>query len=419
MNLSIGLVAALLFLCFVLIVALVIVVLLLRDTREKQKVYGSFANYLNEFLIIISQEGRLLDVSPKYIADPLYEQICQKQSLKRILSITEYRRLQEYVKGLDAYPEIPFIFSFSTEMGLQWYELRAFIRKKGGEIKTVLFFKNVSIEMETRNQRDQLQENEKLLLQSTGDFLWSLDVDSRQFSFLTPLQDENGLVVPRTLGRRNLREMMPEEDYALFEKQLNARVVNFRTTGNDVDGWQNVLLRILGANGLQTWYSFCGKLCTEEGSKMVFRGSARRMEWLHENFSEEETKNLRKLLSMTMSFPDIRMFLIDRDYKICACNQSFALAYGMTDSKSVEGKRLIEVVRAKYFTIFHGFISEVLERGVARSWKGPFGVEKRLLWINAVPLRGEDGVPNWVLGVYMQLDKKEFEHNQPNHLEVQ
>lgn len=418
MNISIGLIAALLFLCFVLAVALVIVVLLLRDISEKQKVYGSFSNYLNEFLIIISQEGRLLDVFPKYISDPLYEQLCQKQSLKRILSISEYRRLQEYVRGLDAYPEIPFIFSFNTETGVQWYELRAFIRKKNGEIKTILFFKNVSIEMETRNQRDRLQENEKLLLQSTGDFLWSLDVDSRQFSFLTPLLDQNGLVVPRTLGKQNIREMMPEEDYALFEKLLNARVVAFRTTGNDIEDRQNILLRLRGADGLQTWFSFCGKLCAEEGSKMVFRGAARRMELLQENFGDDENEDLRKLLSMAMSFPDVRLFLIDRDYRICGCNLAFSLAFGMADPKDVEGKRLIEVVRPRYFTVFHGFISEALERGIARSWKGPFGVEDRLLWLNAVPLRGTDGLTNRVLGVYMQLDKKEFEHNHSTYLEV-
>ena len=110
MFLSPGLLAALLFFSFLMVVALVLVIMLLRDRLAQQKVYANFAGHLDEFLVTLSKDGRLLDASPQYLSDPLFEQICQKKSFKKILSASEYRRLQDYMRGLDAYPEIPFIF---------------------------------------------------------------------------------------------------------------------------------------------------------------------------------------------------------------------------------------------------------------------------------------------------------------------
>ena len=66
------------------------------------------------------------------------------------------------------------------------------------------------------------------------------------------------------------------------------------------------------------------------------------------------------------------------------------------------------MVRPRYFSLFHGVVSEFFEKGLSKSWKGAFGVGKRLLWFNAVPLKREDGFTHCVLGVYMQLDENDF-----------
>ena len=418
MNVSLGLLVAFVFLFIVLLVALVLVSMLLRDMHEKQKVYSNFAGNLGDFLITMSKDGRLLDALPKYVADPLYEQILRYKSFKQILSADDYNRLQEYVKGLDAYPDIPFIFSFVTDSRERWYELRAHMQKRGDDANLVLFLKNVTLEIETSRQRDMLKDNVDMLLRSTGDFLWSLDVDSRRFTFLTPLVDDEGRVIPRSMGVQDIRSMMPEEDYAFFEKHLNTRIVDFRALGHDISENRGVRLRLTFDNGKLIWFAFCGRLCTEENAKIVFKGSARRLDLMLENPIVDEDIVNESTVSSVFAFPDIRVFWIDRDYKVRGCNQAFSLAFGMSLPDEVEGKRLLEVVRPKYFSMFHGVLSEVFERGLPKAWKGHFGEGRRLLWFNAVPLKGLDGYTQRVLGVYMQLDENDFETMKKSYLEV-
>ena len=417
MQISLSLLVAILFLLLLLLVALLLVAMLLRDYHEKQKAYTVFSSYLSDLLITMSKEGRLLDATPKYVSDPLYEQILQMRDFKPILSESDYLRLSEYVSGLDAHPDIPFVFSFGDESRKRWYELRA-MRKRGGNENMVLFLKNVTLEIETSRQRDQLKENVDMFLRSTGDFLWSLDIDSRRFSFITPLVDDEGRVIPRSMGVQDLRVLMPEDDYAFFEKHLNKRIVDFRAVGHDISENRGIRLRLYGENGKQTWFAFSGRLCSEENAKIVFKGSARRLDMILENpITADEIVNENMLFSV-FSFPDVRVFWIDRDYKVRGCNQAFSLAFGMSFPKEVEGKRLLEVVRPKYFSMFHGVLSDVFERGLSKAWMGPFGVENRLLWFNAVPIKRSDGYTHCVLGVYMQLDESDFKNMDKSKLEM-
>ena len=272
----------------------------------------------------------------------------------------------------------------------------------------VLLLKNVTLDVESRTQRDELKEKVDMLLQSTGDFLWSMDVDSRKFTFLTPLVDDEGRAIPRTQGVQDIRAMMPEDDYAFFDKHLNARIVEFRAKGQNSSENRGVRLRLMGENGKLDWYAFCGRLYTEENAKIVFRGSARKLDLQLENPVTGESVVSESTQVSALAFPDIRLFWIDRDYKICGCNQAFSLAFGSPIPKDIEGKRLLEVVRPRYFSLFHGVLSEVFEKGLSKSWKGPFGVGKRLLWFNAVPLKRDDGYTYRVLGVYLQLDENDF-----------
>lgn len=409
---------AFLFFVLLLLVTLLLVAMLLRDNYEKQKAYTVFAGNLSDFLITMSKDGRLLDATPKYVSDPLYEQILQKHYFKPILSESDYLRLQEYVRGWDAHPDIPFVFSFGDESRKNWYELRAYMRKHGGDVNMALFLKNVTIEIETSRQRDRLKDDIDMFLRSTGDFLWSLDIDTRRFSFITPLVDDEGRVIPRSMGVQDLRQLMPEEDYAFFEKHLNKRIVDFRAAGHDISENRGVRLRLFGENGKETWFAFLGRLCSEENAKILFKGSARRLDMLLENPITADNVMNESMLFSVFSFPDVRVFWIDRDYKICGCNQAFSLAFGMSFPKEVVGKRLLEVVRPKYFSMFHGVLSDVFERGLSKAWRGPFGVEKRLLWFNAVPLKRSDGYTHGVLGVYMQLEERDFNNTSKKNTEL-
>jgi len=408
MLISLNIIAAFLFAFFLVFVALFISILLIRDSREKQKAYSNFSEYLGEFQVVLTKEGHLLDAAPRYVSDPLFERICQEKNFKRILSEQDYARLQDYAKGLASYPDIPFIFSFDCDLGVRWYELRAYIQKKSDDDNTVLLIKNVTMDVESRNQRDELMLNMDMLLQNTGDFLWSMEVETRRFALLTPLMDDEGRVVPRSVGVQDLRSMMPEKDYDNFEKMLNARIVDFRASGHDSKVSRGISLRLKNADESLCWYIFAGRLVVEEGDNMVFRGVARRMELLQENPVLDEGLDSSSLLSSALGLPDIRVVWVDRDYRIVGCNQTFSLAFGRESAKSVEGLRLLEVVRPKYFSFFHRYLSEVFERGRAVSWKGVFGVTDSLLWMNAVPLKNLDGDTDKILMVYMRLDVNDF-----------
>ena len=407
MQVSVSLLIAVSFVCFLVVTAFVISILLIRDLMNKQKIYANFSTFLSDFLVIISKEGRLIDATPTFIADPLYDLILRKRSFKRVFSAAEYKRFSEYIRGLDAYPDIPFVFSQDTGDGLNWYEIRA-KQRQVGDVHMVLLLRNVTLDVESRTQRDELKEKVDMLLQNTGDFLWSMDVDTRTFTFLTPLVDDEGRAIPRSQGVQDIRAMMPEEDYAFFDKQLNARIVEFRAKGQDSSENHGVRVRLMGENGQLNWYAFCGRLYTEENAKIVFRGSARKLDLQLENSVVEPSGENESTQVAALAFPDIRLFWIDRDYKICGCNQAFSLAFGSSIPEEIEGKRLLEVVRPRYFSLFHGVLSEVFEKGIPKAWKGPFGVGKRLLWFNAVPLKREDGFTYRVLGVYLQLDENDF-----------
>lgn len=408
MTISTSTLAFLLFVCFILVVALAISHMLLRELREKQKAYSSFAGHVDQFMLFMSEDYCLLDVFPRFLQDPFYEEICQKKKFSEVLSTEEYLRFLEYLKGAAAYPNIPFVFSFRGEVGVLWYELRAGQKKIAGKTLWELLLKNVTLDVDSRTQRDQLQDKVNMLMQNAGDFLWSFDVDSRQLTLLTPITDDEGRVIPRSAGPLDIHSLLRDEEYAMFEKRINARIVAFRASNQDVYENATLRMRLIGPDDQLVWYSFRCKICLEENSKLVIKGSARRMDLLTDNPIFDGDEDVNAALASLLSFPDIRLFCVDRENKIVNCNQAFALDFKFTSPKVVNGKRLLEVVRTKYYSFIQGNLSEVFEGGKPKSWKGPFNKEHRLLWFNAIPLIGKDGFVHRVMGVYIQMDEDEF-----------
>lgn len=411
MQLSPSVLAVVLFIGFALVVALAITHMLMRGLKEKQSAYVSFAGHVDEFLLFMSRDGLLQDALPKFIQDPLYESLCQKRTFVEVLTSEENSRLQEYLKGAEAYPDIPFIFSYKNEQGNRWYELRASLKKSFSNSYWELLIKNVTLDVDSRNQRDILQDKVDMLLQNTGDFLWSFDVDTRQITLLTPIADEDGRVIPRSTGVQDIHSLLLDEEYAMFERRINACVMAFRASNRNADEHTNIKLRVIGPDRKLIWYSFRCKAYLEENSKLVIKGSARRMDLLFDNPIYDEVVNLDAAIGTMLSFPDVRIFCVDRENRVVSCNQAFALDFKFLDPEKTFGKRLLEVVRPKYYAFIQGTLSEVFESGRSKSWKGPFNKESRLLWFNAVPLTRPDGFVYRVLGVYIQMDEADFRDN--------
>ena len=85
MFLPSSVIAILLFAGFALMVALAISHMLMRGDKERQGAYASFAGHVNEFLLFMSEEGLIQGALPKFVQDPLFEQVIQKRSLIEIL----------------------------------------------------------------------------------------------------------------------------------------------------------------------------------------------------------------------------------------------------------------------------------------------------------------------------------------------
>ena len=116
----------------------------------------------------------------------------------------------------------------------------------------------------------------------------------------------------------------------------------------------------------------------------------------------------RRIRAAALSFPDVRIFWVDRDFNIQGCNQSFAADFQILNPKEIYGKCLDSVVSSKILPYMSKILSEVFDTGRSAAWKGNFIKAERLLMLNAVPIRSKDNITHTALGVYMLLDKDDF-----------
>ena len=407
MLISTGVLAGILFSLFIVLVAFVICFLLYCDLRSRQNVYGAFSKDLNEFVAIMSKDGVLQDLMPKNVDDPLYRQLFQNQNLESILSFSDSSRLNDYIRGLDAYPDIPFLFSYNSEEGVQWYGLRAAMQKVGSDSYSVYLIKNMTMDVESRSQRDAVQRNIDLLLQSTGDFLWSLDAENRQFSILTPMTDEEGRVIPRSVGVQDIRSLLPEADCQFFADTVNARIVDFRSSGHDRDESLSFKVRLFGQEGKLVWYAFRCRVGNDENGRLMINGTARRMDVLVDVPAfEEEAKDA--LLSAAFSFPELGIFCLNRELKILGCNQTFALEHGASNGSFFVGKDVKEVLKSRFVNLFTDLCSRAFETGRPICWRGLLDAGSVVANINVTPVE-QGRIVNKVLFSYSYTLKSDFE----------
>ena len=279
------------FISVMLFISTVICVMLLRDSRNKQRLYQRFENNLNEFIVVLSQKMEFLYGLPTFMWDPLFYQLSHGRSFSEVLGVSSWNRMKSYFDEIEKHLDMPFLFSLLSDYkgdaeGAKslWYEMRVSLdRVNAEEFYYVCFIRNISRENETRREKEMLQERFDSLLQNTGDFLWSFDVEDRSMKLLTPMMDDEHRVIPQSVGYVDIHKMMPEGDYALLDSVLNDRVKDYRNFGFRGDPFETIKVRFYGPEKSLVWYGLRGKLCMDENDRLVLQGTARRMDVVLDN----------------------------------------------------------------------------------------------------------------------------------------
>jgi len=415
-SLGISWIVVLAFICAILLVACVIFIFLLRESVNKQKLYDRFPGSTNEFIIVFSRRLEFLYGLPMYVSDPLFKRLCTGNLFQDLLRPKDWARMKLFFDEAEKHQNMSFVFSVELESSsthseqnrMQWYEMKTFLEYDTvQEFRFVCFIRNFTRENENRRERERIQTRLDNLLQNTGDFLWDFDVDERRFRLLTPLMDEEHRVIPQSTGYVDIRKMMPETDYELLDSIVNARVKDFHTYGSRGDPFETFKVRLYGVDKTMVWYCFRCRLVNDDENRLVLQGSARRMDMVLDNpVSGDDDKDA--MLSAVLSFPDVRVMWVDRNFTLQGCNQAFATDFQIMNPKDVYGKNLDAVVTSRILPNVSKIISDVFDTGKSVAWKGGFIKEGSLLMFNAVPLKSKDNVLHTVLGVYMVLDKGDF-----------
>ena len=366
------------FISVMLLISTVICVLLLRDSRNKQRLYQRFDGCLNEFIVVLSQKMEFLYGLPTFMSDPLFMQLSHGRTFAEVLGVSSWNRMKSYFDEIEKHMEMPFLFSLLSDVGGNadtakslWYEMRVSLdRVNAEEFYYVCFIRNISRENESRREREMLQERFDSLLQNTGDFLWSFDVEDRSMKLLTPMMDDEHRVIPQSVGYVDIHKMMPDGDYALLDSVLNDRVKDYRNFGFRGDPFETIKVRFYGPEKTLVWYGLRGKLCMDENNRLVLQGSARR--------------------------------------KFLGCNQAFATDFQIINPREINGKHLNQVVTRDFLPYLSKIVLEIFHSGRTITWKGRLGKSGRVILYNAVPLKNESNEVQSVLSVYMVLDREEF-----------
>ena len=407
------------FISVMLFISTVICVMLLRDSRNKQRLYQRFENNLNEFIVVLSQKMEFLYGLPTFMWDPLFYQLSHGRSFSEVLGVSSWNRMKSYFDEIEKHLDMPFLFSLLSDYkgdaeGAKslWYEMRVSLdRVNAEEFYYVCFIRNISRENESRREKEMLQERFDSLLQNTGDFLWSFDVEDRSMKLLTPMMDDEHRVIPQSVGYVDIHKMMPEGDYALLDSVLNDRVKDYRNFGFRGDPFETIKVRFYGPEKSLVWYGLRGKLCMDENDRLVLQGTARRMDVVLDNSVLGGTQEKEALLPAALAFPDIRMFWMDRDYKILGCNQAFATDFQIVNPREIYGKSLNQVVSHDFLPYISRGVREIFNTGRSISGKGRIGKKDHIFMYNAVPLKNESNKVQSVLSVYLVLDQEDLDEN--------
>ena len=386
-----------------LIVVCVVCVLLIREVRKRQKLYRRFPGLSSEGLVVLSQKLDFLYCQPLFADDPLFDKLIQGSNFQEILDSKDWARMRQFFEETEKHRDMSFLFSMKLdEKEILWYELHCFTQHVTvAESQYVCFIKNITKEQQGRRERKYLQDNLDLLLKTTGDLLWSMDIEKRQIKFLTPILDEDLQYIPQFAGSVERSSIMPEEGCALLDDLAN----RYKSDKSIVEkAFPPVKVRLYGKDKNLLWYNVRGLLDYDESGNLVFQGVARRLDVMMDNFIFDSSQNQNALFSAALSLPNLRVFWVDREYRILGANQGFANDFGIIDLETIQGKPLNKVVNSKSQLYFNKVLSEVFGTGRRVSWTSEGDKLDKPIVFNVVPLKVEAGIVLQAMCVYSRMD---------------
>ena len=390
-----------------LIVVCVVCILLIREVRKRQKLYRRFPGLSSEGLVVLSQKLDFLYCQPLFADDPLFDKLIQGSSFQEILDSKDWARMRQFFEETEKHRDMSFLFSMKLdEKEILWYELHCFTQHVSvAESQYVCFIKNITKEQQGRRERKYLQDNLDLLLKTTGDLLWSMDIEKRQIKFLTPVLDEDLQYIPQFAGGVERSSIMPEEDCALLDDLANRYIRMYKSDKSIVEkAFPPVKVRLYGKDKSLLWYNVRGLLDYDESGNLVFQGVARRLDVMMDNFIFDSSQNQNALFSAALSLPNLRVFWVDREYRILGANQGFANDFGIIDLETIQGKPLNKVVNSKSQLFFNKVLSEVFGTGRRVSWTSEGDKLDKPIVFNVVPLKVEAGIVLQAMCVYSRMD---------------
>jgi len=392
-----------------LVVICVVCVLLIREVRKRQMLYRRFPGLSSEGLVVLSQKLEFLYCQPLFADDPLFEKLIQGSNFQEILDSKDWARMRLFFEETDKHRDLSFLFSLKLDdKGVLWYELHCFTRRISvSEQQYVCFIKNISKEQQGRRERKSLQDNLDLILRTTGDLLWSMDVEKRKIRLLTPILDDDLKYIPQSTGGVEKTSIMPEEDAVLLDNLANRYIRLYKSDKSIVEKkvvFPPVKVRMYGKDKSLLWYNVRGLLDYDETGNLVFQGVARRLDVMMDNFIFDSSQNENALFSAALSLPDLRVFWVDREYHILGANQGFANDFNVVDLDSIRGKILNKVVNSKSQLYFNKLLSDVFESGRRVSWtSGGDRLDKSFVF-NVVPLKVDAGIVLQAMCVYFKMN---------------
>ena len=395
------------YVCTVLLLLLIVTILLLHETWKKQKLYTLFAGNLSEFIVVLSDKFEFVYSLPQFMSDPLFDNLSKDRLFRDILPPKDWARLKLYFDDIDKHPEMPFMFSYKRDDGTTlWFEMRCqHQRLSMDESRYVCLIKNISNIVEYQHRLEEAETKLKSLLRNTGDFLWKFNFETRQFSLLTPMMDDDYRDVPRSGGIVNTATLMPADDFALLERVMNECIMNasgqaayddkshlfvdqnqLNRLTNEKARFGTLKIRCWNSEKDLVWYDFRGHLAPDDEDRIIMMGSARRVETSPEIPFLMKSGVEESLMNSLFNFPNIGIFWIDRNFSILGCNNAFATDAGCQNTKDVINKPLKDIMSAKYIPYYESVIKDVFDNGSAKSWKGRFDDSDWICTINVVPM---------------------------------
>lgn len=400
----------------VLLLALLVFVLILHShLRRRVRFYRSI---VMDCPYVVS-EFSYPDLTYRFVSSASDEVFGLKASayigrtLREMVHPDDYVIVEESIRNSETLGHFEGILSRKrhASLGWCWVETSGFVTTDEKGVKVLICFSH-SVEDLVR-VRSALQESDRryhLFLQNTFDVVWELDVETRKFTLLSPISYSRVGVDSRPVGIvDNKSTLFPEEELALSRNMINRRVKALIDSGKDCDEPEETNLRVCNADGSRVWCRMSSTMQRDSYGRFSMVGVTRPT-----NLSALGGTRWREcdvLFNAVLSFPNMRIFWLDREKVFQGCNAAFALDAGLLKPSDIEGKTeefIFKNVAA--WAPYRAQLLSAFESGRAISGKfidvsGNNDFSQLALY-DVTPITSDDGELCGVLGSYIVISRE-------------